>query len=233
LAMRCKSSSSNSLVCDGVCLFGSHQRGAGSSVIRPVQGSRDSVAVSDDPSATAGVMAVLAEAISLIVRIDAIGVRLRGGPEAFPDLVPNETLACDGEIARVGFMAPVDVGGFIARLEALGLVFLRDGEAQDMAVADQQFGLTSRCAWLGFGRVSLGGNVVSACQMRGSTSQQIFTPEGWVFEGSLSQTFTFVPNGRVEKSIDYEGRENGLDLFRSRLTGKRGFTGRTERGVIE
>jgi hypothetical protein len=89
-------------------------------------------------------MAVLVEAISVVVRTDAIRTRYPGGWPAFRDTVANATLACDEEIARVGFMVPDDAKGFIDRLQARGLVFLRDGHAQDIAVADQQRGIRRR-----------------------------------------------------------------------------------------
>ncbi len=61
-------------------------------------------------------MAVLAEAISVIVRVHAIRSRYPGGWAAFLNAVPNRTLACDNEIARIGFMAPGDVRLFVTRL---------------------------------------------------------------------------------------------------------------------
>ena len=53
-------------------------------------------------------MAVLCEAISVIVRLDALEAPY-GTFEAFKHDVPNDTLVADGEIVRVGFMTPDDV----------------------------------------------------------------------------------------------------------------------------
>jgi hypothetical protein len=64
-----------------------------------------------------------------------------------------------------------------------GLEFLRDGEAIDIAVADQMRGLTSRCTWLEFGRVDMSGEGqrVSAFRLKGSQLMEVVTPPGWKF----------------------------------------------------
>ena len=58
-------------------------------------------------------MAVLVEAISVVVRRDAIGARYPGGWRGFLSIVPNSTLCADDDLVRVGFMAPPDVEAFI------------------------------------------------------------------------------------------------------------------------
>jgi hypothetical protein len=60
-------------------------------------------------------MAVLIEAISVFVRVDAIRERYSGGWEAFREAVPNQTLCCDDELARIGFMNPADVERYDGR----------------------------------------------------------------------------------------------------------------------
>lgn len=55
-------------------------------------------------------MAVLVEAISVIVRADAITSKLTNEFDGFKKLVANDTLCADNELARVGFIAPDDVG---------------------------------------------------------------------------------------------------------------------------
>jgi hypothetical protein len=59
-------------------------------------------------------MAVLVEAISVVVRHDAIDKRFLGGWQGFLDQVPNNTFCGDGFFARVGFMNPeVEAGNAI------------------------------------------------------------------------------------------------------------------------
>jgi len=58
-------------------------------------------------------MAVLVEAISVIVRVDSINKKFPGGWIGFKDHVPNQTLCADNELARVGFMTSEDVKNFV------------------------------------------------------------------------------------------------------------------------
>jgi hypothetical protein len=156
-------------------------------------------------------MAVLVEAISVLARRDAISRKYSGGHSAFLQSVPNSTFCSDEEIVRIGFLQPADVERYVSILTSNGLTFFQEGKAIDIAVADQQRGLTSHCDWLEFGRLSLPGvgGKVSACwffdgprigaglHMRG-TSMSLVTPVGWRYEGSLSQQFKFVPNDRLQ-----------------------------------
>ena len=58
-------------------------------------------------------MPVLVEAISVIIKVEAIQSKFPGGWNGFENVVPNQTLCSDGEIARVGFMDPADAESFI------------------------------------------------------------------------------------------------------------------------
>jgi CheY-like chemotaxis protein len=149
-------------------------------------------------------MAVLVEGISVIIRRDAIESKYRGGWRAFIDDVPNSTLCVDDDIARIGFMGPPDVEAFVKHIERKGLQFLDGGKPVDLAIADQERGLTTECDWLEFGKLGFqDGGKVSACwffdgprivagvHLRGS-SMNLATPTDWEFEGSLSQKFGFV-----------------------------------------
>jgi len=149
-------------------------------------------------------MAVLVEAISVIVRLDAIDRSFAGGRAAIDKLIPNGTYCSDGELMRVGFMSPAETGAFIRQLEAGGLRCTVDGQFGDIAVVDQQRGPTMPCDWLEFAHLGMGGGKVGACwlfegprmgagvHMKGE-SIRLATPAGWEFEGSLSQSFKFVP----------------------------------------
>lgn len=174
-------------------------------------------------------MPVLVEAISVVVRRDAIGAKFPGGWEAFMGWVSNKTLCADADIARVGFMAPADVKHFIGELESYGLTYLKDGRAIDIAVADQQRGLATPCDWAEVGRIeskSVGG-VVSACRFVGSSDATFITPDGWTYEGSLSQQFTFVEQGRVPEYLDFVRTEGGIQVYRDIRSGQLVYIGRT------
>jgi len=175
------------------------------------------------------VVAVLVEGISVIVQVSAIHEQFPEGWPSFRDAVPNSTLCSDNEIARVGFMTPDDTKEFVERLEKSGLLYLVGGCARDIVVADQQRGFGSPCDWAEFGRIYLDGNQrqqVAACRMIGST-QQLFLPDGWTYDDSLSSGFLFVPDGWVPEFMDFLRHENGLEVYRDLRTGKEVHVGRT------
>lgn len=172
-------------------------------------------------------MAVLVEAISVIIRADAL-LRAFGDFDRFKRIVPNDTLCADNELVRVGFMHPADVEKFVGQLEAKGLQYLEDGQAIDLVVADQQSGFGAPCDWAMCGKISLDGDPskrIAACMLNGSSLKQVIMPEDWTFENSLSQSFGFVPSGS-EGGIDLVSTEDGLETWRSELTDKPLYVGR-------
>ena len=184
-------------------------------------------------------MAVLVEGISVIIRRDAIESKYRGGWRAFIDDVPNSTLCVDDDIARIGFMGPPDTEAFVKHIERKGLQFLDGGKPVDLAIADQERGLTTECDWLEFGKLGFrDSGKVSACwffdgpriaagvHLRGS-SMNLATPADWEFEGSLSQKFGFVPTGKESDRLKFLRNEDGVDVFLDLDTGKEVFIGHT------
>ena len=97
-------------------------------------------------------MAVLVEAVSIIVRLEAVKARYAGSWEAFKANIPNQTLCWDDEIARVGFMSPPDADGYIQSLIECGLHYLdADGTTLDLVKIDQIKGVLSPCDWIDAG----------------------------------------------------------------------------------
>lgn len=117
------------------------------------------------------------------------------------------------------------------KLQRVGLEFLRDGEAVDIAMADQTRGLTSKCTWLEFGHINMNGSGprVAACRLVGSRVKQMITPPDWKFEGSLSSTFGFVPSEHAAKGRKYLRHGNGIDVgvYLNPITGQEMYVGRT------
>jgi hypothetical protein len=150
-------------------------------------------------------MAVLVEAISVVVRRSAISTKYAGGWSSFAADVPNATLCSDDDISRVGFMNPADVETYIALLRGRGLQFLSDEKFVDIAVVDQQRGPTMACDWLEFAKLNFGDRgKVSACWLfegpriaagvhLPAKQMDLATPAGWTYEGSFSEKFVFVP----------------------------------------
>jgi hypothetical protein len=173
-------------------------------------------------------MAVLIEATSVLVRLEAVREKFPGGWAGFQNRVPNKTLCSDDELARIGFMSPGDTKMYVEDLERCGLVYLSDGEASDIVVADQLRGPLRPCPWIEFGRVSIEGGTVAACRLKGSRSMKLFTPDGWSYQGSLSQTYGFVPNDAAHASLKFVEHREGFDIYLNRLTGKEVYTGRID-----
>lgn len=175
-------------------------------------------------------MAILAEGISVVVKVSAIKEKISGAWECFVKLVPNETLCSDNEITRVGFMSPDDVKHFIDRLVENGLTFQSKNQAEDIAVVDQVRGPTIECEWLEFGRIDLDNDPnmrVAACRKVGSIENQIFLPDGWEYEKSLSASYGFAPSDSIEQGLKFLRHEDGKDVYFNELTGKEVYVGRT------
>jgi hypothetical protein len=175
-------------------------------------------------------VAILIEAISVVIKRSAIDDKYPGGWEAFVEDCPNQTLCADSTLARIGFMSPVDVESYVKQLEINGFVYLQNNEAKDLVVADQQRGLSANCKWVEFGHVNLDGDTskrVASCQIVGGVDEPLLNPDGWKYEGSLSQTFAFAPTEHVDKSLQFLRHENGLDVYFNKLTGKEVYLGRT------
>ena len=178
-------------------------------------------------------MAVLAEAISVVVRCDAILQRLPGGEEAFESMVTNDTYCSDGELVRVGFLGPGPVEAFVRELEAAGLRYLVDGKATDFVVVDQRHGPTTPCDWIEFARIPFGPDQrVAACwlfegprlpmagiYLRGN-SMQLHTPPGWSFEGSISDTGGFVSHEEMAERLVLLRVEDGRAVYLDTRTGR-------------
>ena len=188
-------------------------------------------------------MAVLVEAISVVVRRDAIRAKFSGGWPEFLECVPNDTLCSDDDLARVGFMTPPDVEAFIELLEKNGLIFLRNRRTVDIAVVDQQRGLTMPTDWLEFAHLAFGesGDIVAACWLfegprmgagihmpgKGMT---LATPVGWTYEDSPSANFKFVESGKMSEQRKFLRHEDGIDVYLDLSTGKEVFIVRSANG---
>ena len=171
-------------------------------------------------------MAVLVEALSVIVRRDAIDLRFNGGWRNFIELVPNGTLCYENELARVGFMSPEAVGGFCELLYENGLEVFGNGEFIDAAVVDQVNGLTLPTSWLEFGKLQCDddGNRVSACwlfegERKGaglhfkSLEIDLALPIDWTYADSLSNKFEFVKNEDKNMRLKFLRRDLSSDIY--------------------
>jgi hypothetical protein len=143
-------------------------------------------------------MAVLVEAVSIIIRKDAIDRAYEGGYEMFAAAVPNGTLCDDERLARVAFLTAAEAEEYVHLLEDHGLVHLEEGMAFDFCQVDQVGGLIDPCRWLAFGTFRHGSDGrIAACWycdnpwehwglMTSDAVMEVATPPNWTYERSLS-----------------------------------------------
>ena len=146
-------------------------------------------------------MAVLVEAISVIIRRTTIEEKFPGRWEAFVKDVKNSTLCSDGELARVGFMSPDDVSWYVNHLAQFGFQYLEQDKATDLVVAEQRHGLLKECDWAECGYVNPENDPkkrIDFCRLKGSKNDAISTPEGWEYERSLSASCVIIPTDQEE-----------------------------------
>lgn len=169
-------------------------------------------------------MPVLLEALSVVLRAEAIINRHKGGWEAFAAEVPNGTLCADGHLARVGFLSVEEAKAYCGHLEAQGLLGLNDaGEAVDYAVVDQMRGHLAPCPWLELGLVTCveGGREmgqVLAGRLKGveyadGAEDKVVTPVGWTWSDSLTHGLTQAARAQADAALEGipdpgKGRDN-------------------------
>jgi hypothetical protein len=120
---------------------------------------------------------VLAEAISVIVRVDRLEERFPGGTAAYAALIPNRTYCTDGCLTRVGFMHPSDVERWMGLLAPHGLALDPLSGLSDACVVVDQFGGPTRpCSWIEFSHHPEG---YSYCWLTGSDPGDLAAPGGW------------------------------------------------------
>ena len=131
-------------------------------------------------------MAVLVEAISVIVRRWDVTHRFPGGLRAFRALSTNHTFCTDGRLVRVGFGSPDEAVAFVQQLQDVGFVGVAEGRAIDSCLVDQIKGMVYRAEWLEVYTFPYRGGGLTLASLAGDTSSKVACPAGWVFETSLS-----------------------------------------------
>lgn len=168
-------------------------------------------------------MAVLIEAISVVIRCESILNFYAGGIESFMLTVPNKTLCADGELACVNFMMPGDVRVYAEYLRSCGLKKEESNNAIDFVVVDQLNGLCSPCDWAEFGKTNWNNNPkypISVCRMIPTKVNTVVAPNGWNYSKSVSANFKFFDTYSVPKNFKLVRTEKNLDVFYDENTGE-------------
>jgi hypothetical protein len=161
-------------------------------------------------------MAVLVEAITVVVRCRAILQVYAGGQAHFVSDIPNASLRSDGELAAVTFMTPEDVRKYVCLLEERGLRYFDGTHAVDLAVVDQHSGIRAPCPWAVFGVTNwsdVESQTISVCQFNPSSSTSVVAPQGWRYEESLTAKGRYISADQIPHDLKQRRREPGRDVF--------------------
>lgn len=161
-------------------------------------------------------MAVLVEALSVVVRCEAVVKKFSGGVDAFMATIPNETLCSDGELVCVSFMVPKDVQTYVEYLTSNGLTFKELDKAVDIVVIDQQRGMTTFCDWGEFGETDWENNPdqsISVCCAIPTKRNNVVVPENWTYENSLSANYKYFDGENIPEGLKLVRREKGIDVL--------------------
>jgi hypothetical protein len=167
-------------------------------------------------------MAVLIEALNVVVLRDVLRLRYPGGEDAFFRACPNDTLCVDDYLARVGFMHPDDVGQFCDQLEAVHFKPMDNYDRfLDLAVVDQMTGPTRHCPWLDAARHVDG---FSFAWKGGTEPGWLSTPRGWTVEQSRSMKLAYPEDMGHYLPLRTDGL---LQVWLDLSTGTERYLGRT------
>lgn len=172
-------------------------------------------------------MAVLIEAVCVVVRRDAIEKRISGGWATFEAAVPTGAFCYDNEIASVGFMAVADAETFVTHLRALGLHVNLASSDSDACMVEQLGRSGAPASWLGTTRLStdeIGGEVAVAF-LKGTLESRVVMPGRWTFEGSVSQRpleFVQVEDDRLK----FIRREDNVEVYWDEVQRREVYVGR-------
>jgi hypothetical protein len=115
-------------------------------------------------------------------------------------------------------------------LESHGFRYVEDGKAIDLVVVDQQTGPGVECDWVECAHYQCNeaGEGALGCRLVGGAEESFFAPEGWQFEGSLSQQFGFQPTEGADRRYRFLRNEGGIDVYLDTTTGREVYAGRSD-----
>ena len=171
-------------------------------------------------------MAVLIEALNVIIKVSVLEKKYPGGVQAYTSDCPNKTFCTDGRLTRVGFMCPEDVDSFLQRLELQGLQTTDSAGCPDVVVVDQHAAAPAApCRWIAVGRFN--DSVIGAWSIDpDDVPGELYVPRSWKFEGSLSENPGYVSSEERAERFVFDGFDGRNDVFIDLETGKKVYVGR-------
>ena len=192
-------------------------------------------------------MAVLIEANSVVVRVDAIQRVYPHGMWDFRREVPNRTFCTDGRLARVGFMAPGDVERYIDVLMLRGLRVRRREVQRDVVVIDQEAHSVEGCPWLLLRRLPMEDGHVAAAECTDATATggaslkaspemivvdgvAVAVPAQWRYASSISSSSRGMTAEEGDARLQVLQEEAGLYTCFDAASGRVVYVGGTQGG---
>lgn len=131
-------------------------------------------------------MAVVIEAITIVVRRNAARRVFAGNDAPLAALAPNPSGRHDEHLYAVGFMNQLDAEAFIRReLEPRGLTWTQGDQAVDLTLVDQFTGLVHYTPWLEVGQYPVEGSAVTAAWLAGTEPGALSTHSFWNLKNYL------------------------------------------------
>lgn len=163
-------------------------------------------------------MAVLIEAINVVIQLQTLRERYPGGIDSFEQNIPNRSYCADDHLARVGFLLPAEMEAFADGLDKLGFCAIVDDNCADFAIVDQVQGPIANCDWLEWGRHADGFNLA---WLAGTKPGTIVVPQGWTLEDSLNIDAVLPRDAsRDRDGLEFVREGDEMDVFRDAETGK-------------
>lgn len=174
-----------------------------------------------------GLMAVIVEAFSVVVRRETIQQAFHGGEAALEALAPNASGRKDDHLYSISFMDARDAEAFIKRvLVPYGLTWTRGDEAMDITIVDQHEGLWHYTPWLGVGQYPVEGGEVTAAWLAGAKPGELATHRWWDLQGYLGLSPSPLPQTGSEEDVPSAGGPY-MQVTLDPETGEKRYTLRT------
>ena len=157
-------------------------------------------------------MAVFCEFISLIIRRDSIDKYFPGGWIRFVSELPNQSMATDGEVVRVGFMNPIDSSIYLDFLTDEGLQFMESSgrEIDDIIDLDQFNYALDQSSWLMVGDRIFDEQKYFCCWLKGSSIETLANHLN--VKRMFMIPYSMTPHEFVNRYA-FVRSENGLDIY--------------------
>lgn len=175
-----------------------------------------------------GLVAVIADGVSVLVLNETVEARLPGGVCRLESESPNRTFCTDGEVCRIGFMVMDDAVAYVRRLVESGFTAVQGGHSRDIALADQDVGFLWPCDYLEFD----GSGPLAAVRRVGSRTLGVAVASN---DQEFKSQITIGSTKEFEAKFEHVETSGRVEVYRDRSTGELVYVGRTmdeERGKV-